>query len=148
MAKAFNPPDLWQPFGPFSQMQIVLSGAVVHLKGQVALDKEGVIVGPRDMRVQLKQVLENIKIALDAVGGEMRDIVSLTQYCTDIDAFMQAGDIRHDYFAVPYPVTTTVEVRRLYHPDLLVEIAAIAEVPGLRFKSRHWIRAGGSERNS
>lgn len=134
MAISCNPPDLWQPFGAFSQMQIVGEGRVVHLKGQVALDKAGEVIGIGDLRAQLRQVLANIQVALAAVGGEMRDIISLTQYTTDIESFMTAGDIRRQFFVAPYPVTTTIEIRRLYHPDLLVEISAIAEIPVDRFR--------------
>jgi enamine deaminase RidA (YjgF/YER057c/UK114 family) len=65
---AFNPPDLWQPFGPFSQIAVQGDGRIVHLKGQVALDRDGRMVGAGDMRAQLQQVLENIRIAL-ASGG-------------------------------------------------------------------------------
>jgi len=64
----------------------------------------------------------------------MQDIVSLTHYVTDIDAFMMTGDIRRQFFVEPYPVTTTVQVVRLYHPDLLVEMTAIAEIPHDRFR--------------
>ena len=63
------------------------------------------------------------------VGGEMSDIISLTQYVTDIEAFMAAGLVRSEFFRAPFPVTTTVEVSRLYHPDLMVGITAIAEIP-------------------
>ena len=45
----------------------------------------------------------------------MEDIVSLTHYVTDIDAFMTTGDVRRRFFTEPYPVTTTVQVERLYH---------------------------------
>ncbi|HWT98650.1 MAG TPA: RidA family protein [Terriglobales bacterium] len=135
MSTAYKPPDLWQPFGAFSQLQILGEGRVVHLKGQVALDRDGEIVGAGDMRAQVGQVLENIRTALAAIGGEMRDVVSLTQYVTDIDAFMQTGDIRRRYFPAPYPVTTTVQVMRLYHPALVVEITAIAEIPLARFQA-------------
>lgn len=131
---AYNPPGLWQPFGPFSQLRIQGEGRIVHLKGQVALDREGAVVGAGDMRAQLRQVLENIKIALASVGGEIGDIFSLTQYATDMEAFMQAGDIRRDYFAAPFPVTTTIQVMRLYRPEMMVEIAAVAEIPLDRFR--------------
>ena len=47
---------------------------------------------------------------------------------------MTVGDIRMQYFAEPYPVTTTVQVVRLYHPDLMVEITGSAEIPKDRFK--------------
>jgi len=47
---------------------------------------------------------------------------------------MNAADVRKEFFAEPYPVTTTVEVARLYDPALLVEITAVAEVPRERFR--------------
>jgi 2-iminobutanoate/2-iminopropanoate deaminase len=130
----FNPPGVWQPFGPFSLAAVQGEGRIVHLKGQVSLNSAGSVVGARDMRRQVRQALENIRSVLASCGGEMRDIISLTQYTTDIADFMTAGDVRKDFFAEPYPVTTTVEVARLYDPALLVEIAAVAEVPRERFK--------------
>ncbi|AZQ55914.1 RidA family protein [Burkholderia cenocepacia] len=134
MAEAVNPPEVWAPFGAFSMAVIQGDGRIVHLKGQVALDHDGQVVGAGDMRVQVRQTLDNIRDVLAALGGQMRDVISLVHYATDIDAFMQAGDIRKTYFAAPYPVTTTVQVARLYHPDLLIEIAAIAEIPLARFR--------------
>jgi len=47
---------------------------------------------------------------------------------------MSTGSIRKEFFAAPYPVTTTVQVARLYHPELMIEIAAIAEIPRSRFR--------------
>jgi 2-iminobutanoate/2-iminopropanoate deaminase len=134
MALHFNPPGIWQPFGAFSMGVIEGEGRVVHLKGQVALDAGGSIVGRGHMRAQVRKTLENIREVLAGVGGEMRDVISLTQYATDIDAFMGTGDIRKEFFKDPYPVTTTVQVARLYDPDLLIEITAIAEVPSERFR--------------
>ncbi|NTZ84111.1 RidA family protein [Burkholderia metallica] len=134
MADAVNPPEVWAPFGAFSMAMIQGDGRIVHLKGQVALDRDGQVVGAGDMRAQVRQTLDNIRDVLAALGGQMRDVISLVHYASDIDAFMQAGDIRKTYFAEPYPVTTTVQVERLYHPDLLIEISAIAEIPLARFR--------------
>ncbi|UCI27160.1 RidA family protein [Mesorhizobium sp. B2-8-5] len=134
MSKSYNPAAVWKPFGTFSMVKIHEGGQLVHLKGQVSLDREGQIVGKGDMRAQVRQTLENIKAVLAAIGGEMADIVSLTQYTTDIERFMASGDIRKEFFSEPYPVTTTVEIVRLYHPDLQIEIAAIAEIPRNRFR--------------
>jgi enamine deaminase RidA (YjgF/YER057c/UK114 family) len=47
---------------------------------------------------------------------------------------MKTGDVRREFFGEPFPVTTTVQVVRLYDPDLLVEITAMAEIPRERFK--------------
>jgi 2-iminobutanoate/2-iminopropanoate deaminase len=134
MADRFNPPNLWQPFGPFSMAVALGGGRIVHLKGQVALDRDGNIVGKGDMRAQTRKTLENIAGVLASVGGTMGDVVSLTHYVTDMEEFMATGDIRRKFFAPPYPVTTTVQIARLYHPDLMVEITAIAEIPPDRFR--------------
>lgn len=134
MAESANPDGIWPPFGAFSQVVIAGEGQVVHLKGQVALDQDGEIVGAGDMAAQTKQVLENIKTLLASLGGRLSDVVSLTQYTTDLGGFMEMGALRATYFAAPYPVTTTVEVAALYHPDLLLEIQAVAEIPRERFR--------------
>jgi 2-iminobutanoate/2-iminopropanoate deaminase len=134
MIDAFNPPDIWAPFGAFSMAAIQGDGRIVHLKGQVALDRDGAVVGPGDMRAQTRQVLENIRAVLASFGGTMADILSLTHYVTDTAEFMTTGDIRREFFAAPYPVTTTVEVASLYRPEIVVEITALAEIPRDRFR--------------
>ena len=134
MIDSINPDDIWSPFGAFSMGVIQGTGQIVHLKGQVSLSSDGSIVGKGDMRAQTEQVLKNIKTVLKSVGGEMTDIFTLTHYVTDIDEFMKTGDIRMKYFSQPFPVTTTVQIARLYDPELLVEISSSAEVPVERFK--------------
>ncbi|MET0482551.1 MAG: RidA family protein [Aestuariivirgaceae bacterium] len=134
MAVSYDPKKLWQPFGPFAMAVVQGDGRIVHLKGQVPLDEHGELVGEGDMRAQLRQVLENLKVVLDEAGGGLSDIISLIQYTTDIKAFIAAGDIRRTYFSKPYPVTSTVQVSALYRPEVLVEIAGIAEIPSHRFK--------------
>jgi enamine deaminase RidA (YjgF/YER057c/UK114 family) len=132
--QAFNPANVWQPFGMFSMAAVQGEGRIVHLKGQIALDKDGTVVAKGDMRGQTRKTLENVRAVLAYVGGEMQDIVAITHHVTDIEAFMQTADIRREFFAPPFPVTTTVEVVRLFHPDLVVEMTATAEVPDDRFK--------------
>ncbi len=134
MPQRFDPPEVWQPFGAFAMGVVQGEGRILHLKGQVALDRDGEVVGAGDMAAQVRQVLENIQAVLAHVAGQMGDVISLTQYTTDIEAFMGCGPVRAEYFAEPFPVTTTIEVRRLYRPDLLIEIAAIAEIPAERFR--------------
>ena len=134
MIASVNPPEIWPPFGAFSMAVIQGAGQVVYLKGQLALDKNGRVVGVGDMAAQTRQALENIKSVLAYLGGVMGDIVSLTHHTTDIKRFMETGAVRREYFSEPYPVTTTVQVAALYHPDLMIEITAIAEIPRDRFR--------------
>jgi len=126
---SFDPDSVWKPFGAFSQAVVQGTGKIIHLKGQVALDKEGGIIGEGDIAAQVEKALENIKSILYEFGGRMEDIYSLTHHVTNIEEFMKTGHIRTRFFKPPYPVTTTVEVTRLYHPDLLVEITGSAEIP-------------------
>lgn len=121
-------------FGPFSQAVFQADRQIVHLKGQVALDHDGHVVGKGDLRDQLRQVLLNIRTALEAMCGGLGDVMSLTQYVTDMGWFLECGDIRREFFAPPYPVTTTAEVAALYHAELMIEIAAVAEIQRDRFK--------------
>jgi enamine deaminase RidA (YjgF/YER057c/UK114 family) len=134
MVDAVNPPDVWAPFGAFSLAAIQGDGQIVHLKGQVALDEDGCVVAPGDMAGQVSKTLENIASVLSSMGGALEDVLSLVHYTTDIDRFLAAGDVRKAFFSPPYPATTTVQVSRLYRPELLIEIAAIAEIPRDRFR--------------
>jgi enamine deaminase RidA (YjgF/YER057c/UK114 family) len=70
---------------------------------------------------------ENIKAALAAAGATLNDIVKTTTYVTDIDEFFKHVEVRMAYFGA-LPTSTTVEVRRLAHPDFLVEVEAMAVV--------------------
>ena len=85
------------------------------------------------MERQVETTLNNIQTVLGNFGGRMEDVYSLTHHVTDIDAFMTTGHIRNRYFSAPFPITTTIEVSRLYHKALMVEITASAEIPRDRF---------------
>lgn len=101
------------------------------------------------MRAQVRKTLENIRDVLGSMGGRMSDVLTLVHYASDIDAFMTTGDIRTEFFAAPYPVATTVQVQRLYHPDLMIEVTAVAEIPRSRFLSPHAFTATvGDSRDS
>jgi enamine deaminase RidA (YjgF/YER057c/UK114 family) len=110
----------------YSHVVVASGEKLVFVSGQLARDKDGKIVGPGDMRAQVRQVGENLKNALQAAGASLGDLVKTTTFVTDIDEFFRHIDVRQDYLGVGLPASTTVEVRRLSHPDLMVEIEAIA----------------------
>jgi 2-iminobutanoate/2-iminopropanoate deaminase len=113
----------------YSHVVVVEAGTLIFISGQLARDKDGQIVGPRDMRAQIKQVGDNLKHGLAAAGVGLDALVKTTTFVTDIDEFFKHVDVRHDYLGVSLPASTTVEVRRLSHPDLVVEIEAVAVKP-------------------
>jgi 2-iminobutanoate/2-iminopropanoate deaminase len=110
----------------YSHVVTVEGRRLIFVAGRLARDRDGNLVGQGDMRAQLRQVGENIKTALAAAGAGLADLVKTTTFVTDIDEFLRHVDVRMEYFGTALPTSTTVEVRRLSHPDFLVEVEAIA----------------------
>jgi 2-iminobutanoate/2-iminopropanoate deaminase len=110
----------------YSHVVSVEGKRMIFVAGQLARDKAGNVVGKGDMRAQIRQVGENIKTALAAAGATLGDIVKTNTYVTDMDEYFRHVDVRMEYFGPGMPTSTTVEVRRLAHPDFLVEIEVVA----------------------
>ncbi len=105
------------------------AGNMVYVSGQVAFNAQQEIVGVGDIKAQTKQVMENIKAVLDEEGATFDDVVKVTAFITDMGHFPQIHEVRREYFSSDsYPASTMVEVRALAHPDLLIEIEAVAIV--------------------
>lgn len=100
----------------------------VYISGQLARNAAGEIVGAGDMRTQIEQVGRNLQIALAALNLDLTDLVKTTTFVTDIDEFFKHTEARAAAFGSALPASTTVEVRRLSHPDFMVEVEAIAEL--------------------
>jgi 2-iminobutanoate/2-iminopropanoate deaminase len=101
---------------------------LVFVSGLLARNGAGEIVGKDDMAAQIHQVGANLQAALASVGAGLKDLVKTSTFTTDIDAFFQQVEARHQYLGESLPTSTTVEVRRLSHPDFMVEIEAMAIV--------------------
>lgn len=112
----------------YSHVVTVTDETLVFISGQLSRDNKGNIVGPADMRAQIRQVGENLRHALAGVGATLADLVKITTYITDIDEFFKHADVRHEFFGTSLPASTTVQVGRLSHPDLVVEVEAVAAI--------------------
>jgi 2-aminomuconate deaminase len=87
----------------------------------------------RDVRIQTAAVIENIREILQAAGADLVDLVQVTSYLVDMADFAAYNDTYAQYFDESGPTRTTVAVRELPHPDLLIEMQAVAYKPeGLR----------------
>jgi len=100
----------------------------IFISGQVPRDKNGNVVEKGDMAAQIERVGENIKLCLEASGATLDDLVKITSFTTDIDEFFKHAAVRNRYFGKALPASTAVEVRRLAHPDWMIEIEATAIV--------------------
>ena len=127
-ANFINPEAIHRPTG-YTHVVEVTAGRPVYIAGQVALDPSGAIVGPGDIRTQARQVFDNLRAALEAVGAGFDQVVKLTFYLVDATQLPVVREIRDQYVNTQQPpASTAVEVRRLVHDDVLIEVEAIAVV--------------------
>jgi enamine deaminase RidA (YjgF/YER057c/UK114 family) len=115
----------------YSQVAIVTNGSLVFISGQVALDKSGSVVGRDDFRAQVQQVFENLQAAIEAAGGTFDDVIKLNSYVVDLSPahLTEFREVRDKYVNVRNPpASTAVQVQRLFRPEFLVEIEAVAVV--------------------
>jgi enamine deaminase RidA (YjgF/YER057c/UK114 family) len=124
-----NPPELGTPPG-YSQVVDVRAGRIIFIAGQTAVDRDGNVVGKNDFAAQATQVFRNLAIALEAAGCTAANLVKLTVYLTEMDNLSRYREARNAFFASvtppAAPAVTLVEVAKLYGPDFMIEIEAIA----------------------
>lgn len=127
--KTLNPAGMPVPRGSYSQVVITKPGRLVFIAGNTASDPEGKIVGVGDIRAQTRYALEKIKIGVEAAGGTVQDIVSMSIFTTDARYHPAVNETRRDFLGTDFPTSTMVQVVALARPELLIEINAIAVVP-------------------
>lgn len=117
----------------FNISAAVRSNGTLYLSGLTSIDERMQVVGPGDMEAQIRQIYLRLERALAGCGCSLVQVVSETAYTTDIEWLGRAAHVRDGFYrragAAP-PAVTAVEVRRLFFPDALVELAATAELSG------------------
>jgi enamine deaminase RidA (YjgF/YER057c/UK114 family) len=124
-----NPPELGTPPG-YSQVVEVTASRIIFIAGQTALNRDGSLIGKNDFAAQAEQVFRNLSFALQASGCTASNLVKLTVFLTDMDNLTSYREARNRFFASvtppAAPAVTLVEVSKLYGPDFMIEIEAIA----------------------
>lgn len=124
-----NPPELGSPPG-YSQIVEVRARRMFFISGQTALNARGELVGKDDFAAQAAQVFVNLSAALRAIGCTAANLVKLTVFLRDMENLGVYREERNRFFMTvtptAQPAVTLIEVTRLYGPDFLIEIEAIA----------------------
>ena len=106
---------------------VVRAGNLVWVSGTVGMERNGSI--PEGVVEQFDLALRSLDGCLKAVGAGPEHVVKVTVYLTDIADRPLINPARQRYFGEHRPASTLVEVRKLIHPQLKVEIEAQAVLP-------------------
>jgi 2-iminobutanoate/2-iminopropanoate deaminase len=116
-----------KPIRPYySQGTVAKKGNLIFVAGQTWDPRDGKPY-KGDVLAQTRVTLEYLKAILDAAGSSMNDVLKVTVYLRNMEDLDKIRDIRIEYFGKYPPASTLVEVNKLWHEDVLVEIDAVAQ---------------------
>lgn len=137
MSSARTVSGLARPRGRFPHVKVV--GELAFVSGTSSRRADNSFVGVQvdelgvtklDIRAQTRAVLENIRAILAEIGADLSDLAQVTTFLVSMNDFGGYNEVYAEYFDETGPARTTVAVHQLPHPHLLIEIQAIARVPG------------------
>ena len=128
-----NPPSAPPVQGMYSH--VARAGELAFIAGQVAVDGTGNPVGVGDLAAQVNQVFDNIGKILQDLGTGFESVMQFTTYLTSADSIPVFMSARATLFprlfpGGKYPPNTLLVIDRLVKPEFMLEIEAIAHVPG------------------
>jgi enamine deaminase RidA (YjgF/YER057c/UK114 family) len=120
------------PANGYSHVVTATNGKMIFISGQVAMDKQGKVLGPGNLRLQTVQALNNLKTALAAAGADFSHVVKLNWYVKNFkpDQLPIIREVRAKFLSKTNPPASTLAgVSELFLPDVLIEVEAIAVIP-------------------
>ena len=125
-------PEGFLPPKGYANGVVTTGGRTLHVAGQIAWDGEGKFHSDRFVD-QFGAALDNVVAVVEAAGGAPTDVVRMTIYVTDLDAYRSSagklGGVWRERFGKHYPAMALVGVAGLVHPQALIEIEAVASLP-------------------
>jgi 2-iminobutanoate/2-iminopropanoate deaminase len=103
-------------------------GQLVFVAGQTGRHPKTGEVG-KDVREQTRNILERIKVILEAAGTSLDNVLTATTYLTRVQDLAAYNEEYGKYFPTGKPARTTVTVAALNAPELLIEITVTACIP-------------------
>ncbi len=115
-----------RPIGPYSQ-GVTTPPGLLFTAGQIPIDPATGELVQGDIKVQTRQVLENLKSVLTAGGTSLGAVVKTTVFLNDLKDFVLMNEAYSEYFQESPPARSAVEVSRI-PKDAKIEIEAVAIV--------------------
>jgi reactive intermediate/imine deaminase len=121
-----NPWDWQHKFGYSQAWRVDAPRSIVYIAGQVAITPDGTVLSDADFETQARQVFRNLQSVLEDSGAGFDDVVKVTVYLTDISRLQDYRDIKAEFITGRQPASTSIEIKGLAVPGLMIEIEAIA----------------------
>jgi enamine deaminase RidA (YjgF/YER057c/UK114 family) len=121
IARAISP-EIPEP-APGTWSNCLVAGGIAYVAGMTASSGD-----LTDEYTQAKGIFTKIRHLVEAAGGSMADIVTVTIFVTDISQREKVWQARREFFTGNFPASTLVQVAALANPSLKVEINAVAHV--------------------
>ena len=118
---------VWEPVVGYSRS--VRAGPMIWVAGTTATAPDGEVGPVGDLHGQTLRALDNVRVALEAAGACLQNVVQTRLSVTDIGRWEEAGRAHGEVFGAIRPVTAMVEVSALIDPRMLVEVEATAWAP-------------------
>lgn len=112
-----------EAIGPYSQG--VKAGNLLFTSGQIPINPETGKLVDKDIGLQAKQVLDNLKAVLEAGGSSLSSVIKTTVFIKDINDFAAVNQVYSRYFKGEFPARSCIQAAAL-PMNALIEIEAIA----------------------
>jgi enamine deaminase RidA (YjgF/YER057c/UK114 family) len=118
---------LYRTAGPYGQAVEVTAGKILYTSGYLGRDIRGQLVSKHDAAAQSRQCIDNIRLAIEAAGGSLSDLVRLNVILSHPKHYEAMNAVRKEMLA-GIPFTSVTIVAQLIDPHGLVEMDAIAAI--------------------
>jgi enamine deaminase RidA (YjgF/YER057c/UK114 family) len=127
--KTYLPGDERQRTRSYSPAVVVKSGRTVYLAGHGGYRDESGQEYPGDFDAQVRVAFQRIRSVLERSGGTLKDIVSMTVFVVDMNNGDRFTELRKEFFPEEgYPASALIGIKQLAHPEMMLEIQAIAVI--------------------
>lgn len=128
--------DKAQPLGNYPHIKRV--GDYIFVSGTSSRRSDNTHVGATqnedgtwqlDIKLQTEAVIKNIEALIQSMDATLNDVIDITTFLIDMNHFKGYNEVYGRFFNHEGPTRTTVAVRQLPHPNLLIEIKALVYKP-------------------
>ena len=107
----------------------ITGGTTIYLAGHTGYQDERGETYPDNFDGQVRVAFERMHKTLEAAGGKLDDIVTMTVFITNMANGTRFTQLRKEFFQEGrYPASALIGIKELARPEMLVEIQAVAVV--------------------